>query len=193
MKLYSMEEIDELFEDEIEEILIERTSKFVSHISIALKGQEIEAFGKDSEGLWGGSKKPLKCKIKKINVYGGGCVFEVNEKKKSYYTTSLDIHLTNYSDDKPYGMMYTDEKSEQVLKKLFKELLGNDCSVEWSEQGMQGDKHINIDFKFPAKLIAPDFEQHKKYKEKLDKLQNEANSAIGNKLSENWPKKPKMK
>lgn len=193
MKLYSMQEIDNMLDSEIEEILIERSNKFVSHISAALKGQEIEAFGEDSEGLWGGQNKTLKCNIKKINAYGDGCPFEITEKKKPYYLVSLDIHLTNYSDDKAYGMMYTDEKSEKSLKKLFKDLLGNDCSVEWSEQGMQGDKHINVDFSYPAQLIAPDFIQYKKYQEKLSKLENESNSALPNKLNDNWPKKPKSK
>lgn len=191
MKLYTMKEIDNLYDEEIEKILKERSNKFVSTISKALKGEEIEAFGKNSEGLWGQNDKSLKFKIKSINAYGDGMPFQMEDKKKTYYSVSLDIHLVGYSDDKPYGMMYTDKKGEESFKKLFRELLGNDCKVSWSEQGMQGDKHVNLDFQFPANLIAPDFIQHEKMQIKIKKLQEEANKAIkatGKKLGDNWPK-----
>lgn len=188
MKLYTMSEIDDMYDDQIEDILRERSNKFISVISKSLKGQEIEAFGKSSKGLWGGNDESLTFKIKSINAYGDGMPFQTEEKKKPYYLLSLDVHLAGYSDDKPYGMMYTDNKGEQSLKALFKELLGNDCKVSWSEQGMQGDKHVNIDFQFPANLIAPDFIQHQKVQAQVKKLQEEANKAIGKKLTDNWPK-----
>lgn len=187
MKLYTINEIDNMTDSEIENILQERSNKFVSLINKSLKGQEIEAFGKDSEGLWGDNDKTLTFKIKNIVSYGDGMPFQTQDKKKEYMI-SLDIYLTGYSDDKSYGMMYTDKKGEESFKKLFKELLGNDVKVEWSEQGMQGDKHVNIDFKFPALLIAPDFMKHQQVQAKIKKIEDEANKSLGKKLEIKLPK-----
>ena len=187
-----MSEIDKLYDDQIEDILRQRTHKLFSLVSQNLKGKEIEAFGKSSHGLWGENEETLKFQIKSVNPYGDGMPFPIEEKKKDYYMVSLDVHLVGYSDDKQYGMMYTDKKGEESLNKVFKNLLGNDCKVSWSEQGMQGDKHVNIDFVFPANLIAPDFLEHKKIQAKIKKLQEQANNSLGKKLSDNWPKN-KMK
>ena len=67
MKMYTIEQIGNMTEAESEAALSQRAKFFISNLSNALKEQTIEAFGKNSNGLWGDSKDTLSFKIKNLS------------------------------------------------------------------------------------------------------------------------------
>lgn len=176
MKIYTMKQLENCTERDVEGIVEQRTEKFIQTLSKALKGQTIEAFGKNQKGLWDDCTTTHTFSIKNVKLYGNGYVYVDGDN----VSTSLDIALKGYTSsfvDK-HGLMYTDKRAEQAFKKLFHSLLGNQAKVSWSEQGMQGDDYVNIDFSFPLKLVAPDVAEYYKVKRKYDDLLAQADKNV---------------
>lgn len=171
--MYTIEQIDCMTEGEREAALSQKAKKFITNLNNALKDQSIEAFGKNSSGLWGDSKDTLSFKIKNVSLQSD--YVDIYEGKASL---NINISLVGYDDSKDYGMLYTDSKSEKSINDLIISLLGKGAKAGWSEQGLQGDKYINFDLSVPAKMVAPDFLIYNEYQDKIKLLKEKANSKI---------------
>ena len=173
MKMHNIEDIDSMTDSEQEQVLSQRAKKFIATLSSSLKGESVESFGKNSRGIWGESKDTLSFKIKNVTLQSD--LVDIYEEKAML---NINISLVDYDDSKKYGMLYTDSKSEKSINNLITSLLGKDVKAGWSEQGLQGDKYINLDLSLPAKMIAPDFLIYHKYQKQLKSIKEKANSKI---------------
>lgn len=99
-------------------------------ISNLLVGKKVKAFGKDSDGYWGKSDSEAEFTITKI---------EVNYDIEENYG-DVNIYLASYYASK-YGLIYTDKKFEEDIHKLIKD---SGFSLDYSEQGMQGNNYVNM-------------------------------------------------
>lgn len=181
MKLYSINELDQKTDSEFDEILTKRATNFIKDISKSLKGKHIDAFGTNGNGLWGQDPNLLDFEITKVKLTNDYVVLNGNK-----IDLAIDVYLKGYDDNKAYGMMYTDEVAEKSFKKLFAGIFGKEAKISWSEEGMQGDKYVNLDFQIPTKLLAPDLQNYQLYQEKIEKLKESLDSEL--KI-----KKPKIK
>lgn len=183
--MYTIEELDGMNDQEVEDMVNKRGQKFIKILSDCLKGEEIKAFGAKGEGIWGQSENTLNFNIKKIKLTSG-MVF-INENKAQM---SLDIYLTGYNDSKSHGMMYTDNIGEKSIRNLIQNLIGKEAKVGWSEQGMQGNNYVNVDLSIPSKMLAPDINNYYNYLEKLKKMKEKSSSRL-EPVEKSWPAKMK--
>jgi hypothetical protein len=105
-------------------------SPIVEEFKQIIVGKTIPAFGIDSVGYWGSSNKIINYKV--LNI-------ECRYQDDNFY--SINLILEGYNEAKT-GMIYTDPRFRDKLKKIFK---GTKFEVEYSEQGLQPDNKVNLD------------------------------------------------
>lgn len=103
-----------------------------------LKGKIVHTDGK---GLWSSETRPTQIMRVQYDIIH---VTEADE--KPYDIKSMDVYLTKKSwDVRKHGLVYTDELWMKEFKKLLKKA-GFVGKVSYSEQGMQGDNFVNLDW-----------------------------------------------
>lgn len=130
--------------------VVEFANKATKMLNKQLKGKKVNAFGPKGKGLWGVATDVKTFKIKNVTVnYVDDDLLQYPKKKDIF--ASIDIELDGY-EEKDNGLIYTDKVFINDIKKLFRDTkLG--ISVNYSEQGMQGDTFVNLD----ARLKIADF------------------------------------
>ena len=108
---------------------------FYSKIERCLVGKELSAFGKDGNGYWGMSEKIHKFGVEELNIEGG---------KDSIL---IDIIFNKHSATKykRFEYIYTDETFIKDVRKHLKKIGIKPNDVDYTEQGMQGVKFVNIE------------------------------------------------
>ena len=103
----------------------------------AFKGKTVKAFGSDSKGAWGSSDKERNFKVVAVNVV------YVDDDAKSHFA-SVDFVLDRYSSETD-GLIYTDKKFLDSLKRLATSASLDPNAFMYSEQGLQGTDTVNMD------------------------------------------------
>ena len=118
----------------------ELSNQFCNYLlfTFRMPGKIVQAFGKGSHGNWGGNTQSVSFKIKKID-------FPYKDEEEDV-PDNINIYLVGYKEPK-YGLIYTDT----VFEKSINQLAAGLATLDYSEQGMQGQKYVNMDIVFRKK------------------------------------------
>jgi hypothetical protein len=128
--------------------LFDRKVAYVNKFIKDITGEKVTCFGKNSHCHWGHSDEEITYKISKIEIYSD---LEVLKDDEHNYI-DIDIYLKDYH-SRYNGFIYTDENFENSIKNIIEKKGYDRNSIDYTEQGAQGHKYVNMELTFPENII----------------------------------------
>lgn len=179
MKLYTISELEELNEEEINQVLHDRCGLLVKLMNDAIKGIQIHSFGSKS-----GDTTKLYFNIENIEYKKNDTVNLNND----FIITPINVYLAGYNSKSKTGTIYHDYSTGGLLNSLIEKHLDKGARVHWGIKKLQGQNHVNFDLLFPSNLIIPDILAYKNYqnytnnKKNISKINEDSKKKFESKL-----------